>query len=474
MSEEENSGDENNESEEKEEENEENEENEDDEEKVGEKADEEEKEEKEEDEEKEEKEDDNKEKDLPEKKKQKKGKEVKGINKFLSTTLHQSNEIKLDLKGRSNSKGFLGNLLNNNNFITNEFSINYSLKALSDINNDMDLLSYKINKDIIPKYSINSYNDKKLENINYRSPLINNDYNYYDKEDFEIKQLINKSKEILNILNIRNNGDFKFKYNKTKKYVNLENGENKYKNTFSQYSNKSLNSSKFSTHFYKKNNYDNNNINYKTISNLDKNYNFNRINNEHDNINNHRRILEFGKNSFNNNYNFKNNNVDTIDFDKEIDSEYYNAENFKNGERYYSNKNRIINHKKKYYINNRKFSENNFLARNSDNNIVFNTLQNINQRNRLNDSKVTNKLKNSQSLYQKTFSPKRKLIIYTQPNSIPKTNSYLIRKKNGIKLPIMNNYKEYDYYDNNSKSHRFLRYSTDGVNRAMNILLGNG
>ncbi len=173
MSEEENSGDENNESEEKEEENEENEENEDDEEKVGEKEDEEEKEEKEEDEEKEEKEDDNKEKDLPEKKKQKKGKEVKGINKFLSTTLHQSNEIKLDLKGRSNSKGFLGNLLNNNNFITNEFSINYSLKALSDINNDMDLLSYKINKDIIPKYSINSYNDKKLENINYRSPLIN-------------------------------------------------------------------------------------------------------------------------------------------------------------------------------------------------------------------------------------------------------------------------------------------------------------
>jgi hypothetical protein len=102
---------------------------------------------------------------------------------------------------------------------------------------------------------------------------------------------------------------------------------------------------------------------------------------------------------------------------------------------------------------------------------MFNTIDNMHHMNRSSNNNIINKLKNSESLYHKTFTPKRKLLIYTQPDSIPIKTDYSHQKDNGRNLSIENNYKRWNHNLNSSKSHKFLRYDTGGVNRAMNILL---
>ena len=104
-------------------------------------------------------------------------KDKKVVNKFLESKLHQSTEIKIDLKGSSNSSGIFGNNINNYSNLTATFPIRSSLQILTDINNDMDLLSSKINREIMPKYKINSYSYKPENIPSYFSPTINNYYN---------------------------------------------------------------------------------------------------------------------------------------------------------------------------------------------------------------------------------------------------------------------------------------------------------
>ena len=256
---------------------------------------------------------------IPKKEKKKKEKETKVINKFLEAKLQQSKEIKLDLKGNLNSNTIFGNILKNNNFLTNSIPINYSLKTLSDINNDMDLLSDKINKDIIPKFQMNSFDHNK-ENYAYYSPLINNYQNnsiLYDKEDFEIKQLIDKTNQMLNTLDSRKNNNFQFKFFGTKNDNNIENLIKKSKNNFPQYNNRSTSISK---DFYENNIYDN--YSYKnTIPNSNKNYNFKTISN-FDIYRNQR------KNNIFENSSYRNHNITNTDninnFENEIDSEMNN------------------------------------------------------------------------------------------------------------------------------------------------------
>ena len=99
-------------------------------------------------------------------------KDKKVVNKFLESKLHQSTEIKIDLKGSSNSSGIFGNNINNYSNLTATFPIRSSLQILTDINNDMDLLSSKINREIMPKYKINSYSYKPENIPSYFSPRL--------------------------------------------------------------------------------------------------------------------------------------------------------------------------------------------------------------------------------------------------------------------------------------------------------------
>ena len=436
-----------NEEDEENEEKEENEENEDKEDNEG-NEEEDEKEEKEEneneDEEKKEKEDE--ENEQP-KKEIKKDKKEKGINKFLDSKLHQSTEIKIDLKGSSNSSAIFGNNINNYSILTAAFPIRSSLQILTDINNDMDLLSNKINKNIIPKYSINSYKYKP-ENTSYFSPMMNNFYSNgynsninYDKEDLEIKQLINKANNLIN--NYNRNDNAIYKYSKT----NF--------NSFSENNNKYFNS-------YHHDLSDNNN--YGSYTSRD--YNFNSIRNFGHHYRKNKR-----KKPYHNNYYIDRHYENYQD----IDSEYYNEPIDREEEFYLNNRRRNNTH---YNISNRKFPVNNNRRRKYNNNVMSNTLQNINHKNNPNHYYNKESFKNNENFYQKTFTPRKKLSIYTQTDSLPIRNNYINGREIYRNFSVENNYennKRYDNYGNrdNIKINKNLRFNTEGPNRPIDTILGN-
>ena len=124
---------------------------------------------------------------------------------------------------------------------------------------------------------------------------------------------------------------------------------------------------------------------------------------------------------------------------------------------------------------------------------MFNTLQNINHRRRINDNDdydnydnnnnnyyQLNKLKNSENLYQNTYNPRRKLYIYTQPDSMPLNNTHRDKRIKYRNFSFDNESNKngnniyYGNRDNNQKNNnRYLRFNKGGYNRAMDILLGN-
>ena len=73
-----------------------------------------------------------------------------------------------------------GNINFNNNLNLNIKKNTHQL--LNEINNDMDLLS----KDLIPLFN----NHKIKHEFNYKNKIENYDYNEFDREDKEIKDLI--------------------------------------------------------------------------------------------------------------------------------------------------------------------------------------------------------------------------------------------------------------------------------------------
>ena len=137
-------------------------------------------------------------------------KKKQSIKKFINSKLKTSTEIKIDLKPNDNNNNLVNNI-NNLSILTAAFGnnnpppiqiasshnippipITSPLQIITDIKNDMDLLSFKITRNITP--------------INSRKKFIsfeNNDnfFNYYDKEDYEMRKLINKANEYLNTNN---------------------------------------------------------------------------------------------------------------------------------------------------------------------------------------------------------------------------------------------------------------------------------
>ena len=73
-----------------------------------------------------------------------------------------------------------GNINFNNNLNLN--TKKNTRQLLNEINNDMDLLP----KDLTPLYN----NHKIKQKINYKNKIENYDYNEFDREDKEIKDLI--------------------------------------------------------------------------------------------------------------------------------------------------------------------------------------------------------------------------------------------------------------------------------------------
>ena len=176
------------------------EENEESEEKEEEKEEDEEEEEKEEEEnedkEDEENEDEEEEENDKKSKKNKKGKNTldKKINKFLEQKLKEANEISINLNSNTYNNKLKENILNYFSFRrTNgtKFPIKTSLQIITDINNDMELLSSNIKKNT----PLSFFKQKKYDLYSLTNE--NNNY-YYDKEDIEIKNLINQANNIVN------------------------------------------------------------------------------------------------------------------------------------------------------------------------------------------------------------------------------------------------------------------------------------
>ena len=170
------------------------------------------------------------------------------MNIFLQSKLKPTSEIKIDLK--SNEGNIFLNKLNvsNQSILTAAFGnihppipfipynsppipIKSSLKIITDINREMDLLSSKLNKNISP-FKFNK------EYTSFNNNFFGNNYynNSYDKENYEIKQLIKKTNELTNSNNYTNyfdttkyNHNFNNYYNNPKKYKNKYFHNNNYR-----------------------------------------------------------------------------------------------------------------------------------------------------------------------------------------------------------------------------------------------------
>jgi hypothetical protein len=321
-----------------------------------------------------------------------------------------------------------GNNYNNNNIsaITAGFPVRSSLQILSDINNDMDLLSNKINKEIMPKFSSTSFSQK---NLNVFSPFpfqkIKNDSmnHFYDKEDIEIKELINKA----------NNLTGNFNYNKNR---------NRFRPNSNRYNNYSheLNSR------YEKENEFNNEYDlpmeyYPNNQNRNRFRNFNGYKNQNGGF-----YSSYNRNSFDNNYN--NYNYVEDDLNDDYDYDYYNKEN--NEERYYITDMR--NHNRPY-INNVNRLYNEYSRNNGRISMKSNT---YNNRHRFSNIYINNNNRFHEKLNRNIYTPKRQVLTYDNDynntiNNYPAYRDNIIRKQNSYK-----------------------RFNDDGrLNRARDILMEN-
>ena len=278
------------------------------------------------------------------------------MNIFLQSKLKPTSEIKIDLK--SNEGNIFLNKLNvsNQSILTAAFGnihppipfipynsppipIKSSLKIITDINREMDLLSSKLNK------NISSFKFNK-EYTSFNNNFFGNNYynNSYDKENYEIKQLIKKVNELTNTNNYPNYFD-KMAYNH-----NLNNNSKKYKNkrfhTNNNYSQSSIDS-KESNRFYT------NNRHYQTLPVFKNNYN------------NENRRKYFLKNSNTNRMNHNTNNkyIKKYINQSSEDSLYSNGnenEKIHRHSRNLSNRNYYINNKNRASISNNKNNNNLF------------------------------------------------------------------------------------------------------------------
>ena len=118
-----------------------------------------------------------------------------------------------------------------------------------------------------------------------------------------------------------------------------------------------------------------------------------------------------------------------------------------------------------------------------NNNVIFKKFQDFDisssQKNEVNsiDNSINNRTKKIEDLYKFTNNPRRRPIIYTQPESRPLNNILSSRVGQGTNKEnnSKNNDKKYstirdngNYFNKNS----YLRFDNEGVNIAMDILNG--
>ena len=316
-----------------------------------------------------------------------------------------------------------GNNYNNNSAITAGFPVRSSLQILSDINNDMDLLSNKINKEIMPISSSTNFSQKNLYDFqSFPFQTINNDNinHFYDKEDIEIKELINKANNLTGNFNYNKNRS-RFRYN-----------SNRY-NNYSQ----ELNSR------YEKENEFNNEYDF-PMDNYPNNQNRNRFRNMNGYKNQNGGLYpSYNRNSFDNNYN----NYTYVENGLNDDYDYYNNES--NDERYYLTDMRNNN---RPYINNinRLYNE---YSRNHGRNSMKSSI--FNNRHRFSDIYINNNNRFHEKLNRNLYTPKRQILTYD--------NDY---------NSTLNNYPA--YRDNNiRKQNSYKRFNDGRLNRARDIFMEN-
>ena len=368
--------------------------------------------------------------------------------------LNESKENKQNVVTNSNS--------DNNNNITSAFPFTLStnrnnnpLQLLSSINNEMDNLSNTLKTNFAIYSSPSTFNQFEFNaNINYTSPILSNNYNnYYDKEDFEIKELLIKANKLIN----DNEYNMKFKNN-----LNNNNLGKKFENKITQ--SDDINFKYYANNNQNKlfpnntNNWNNNNVN------LDNNNNFNTNTNFYENRNNNFNNFD---NDNNINMNMNNKYINTRKSDLSIDKDFYRINN-----------NRDYNQIDNNFMNN----DNNEEA-NNNNNVIFKKFQDFDisnsQKNEVNsiDNSINNRTRKIEDLYKFTNNPRRRPMIYTQPESRPLNNMLSSRVGQGTNKENIskNNNKKYsttrdngNYFNKNS----YLRFDNEGVNIAMDILNG--
>ena len=318
------------------------------------------------------------------------------INKFLQSKLKPASEIKIDLKSNEKNNNISNKLnISHHSILTAAFAntpppitvissrkqpiqLKSNLQIITDINNDMDLLSTKLDRNI----PITTLNEEF-------QTFKNSYYNNYDKEDYEIKKLINKANEFTNTNNNYTSYKNNLIYNNNKKYIsnlnNFNNYKTKYFHTNNNYNESSVDSKDDYNYIHK---------NFKTLPNLRNDYSEEKNQNYYENNYTNRRM----SNRMKNNYTNTSHEDSLYSKDYIIGNDYHHFRNLK---------------RKKMFINNN-------MTRN------FNNIRNINRANTYdNTHKVRNFLNengingNKKHLYLKTFDNQtmKKPYIYTQPES---------------------------------------------------------
>ena len=418
------------------------------------------------------------------KKDEKKDEKKKAIKKekIKSILKNNDNEVKNQVQlneSKENKQKVVTNSNSENNNITSAFPFTLStnrnnnpLQLLSTINNEMDNLSNTLKTNFAIYSSPSTFNHFEFNtNINYTSPILSNNYNnYYDKEDFEIKELLIKANKLIN----DNEYNMKFKNN-----LNINNLGKKFENKITQ-------SDDINFKYYANNNQNNlfpkntNNSNNSNV-NLNNNNNFNTNTNFYENRNNN------FNNFYNDNNNMNNKYINTRKSDLSIDQDFYRINNnnrdynqiennFNSRERKHKSINNHIRLNRKDFMNNDNNEEMN-------NNVIFKKFQDFDisssQKNEVNsiDNSINNRTKKIEDLYKFTNNPRRRPIIYTQPESRPLNNILSSRVGQGTNKEnnSKNNDKKYstirdngNYFNKNS----YLRFDNEGVNIAMDILNG--
>jgi len=410
-------------------------------------------------EEKEDEEDDKKNKKKKDKKKKEKGKSKKegkekdnkkGGKKDNNSNKENKNEQKLE---NSNNIIFNGNDITVGNISQKKSTI----QILMEISTDMESLSSHIDKTI----PIKPLEPVKQNNYNYNDNYnANITFHNMDKEDLEIKKLINQANELSNNSKLNNNIN-QFKSYEDKCCQSDEDVNNEFYN-----------------HEEEKEPFDNNNINYNSINERRNEFPYdpNRHLGYYNNLNNNKRQISNNnyQNRPNNNYGYNQNNNASFNSlrIKKMDELYSLSSNTRKQPIIYtqpqSSNNTMRNKMIDKYDDNFGLNEiNDVNNRNGQDN--FNNQKYDNENYETNNYENTNKnndLENNNNYFrEKNYSSNNNN--YINENNEQKSNyenKFIIQDNNNNNFNLNQN-----NFDNNEN--KYERFRPKSINQAMNILL---